>query len=283
MPQQSFTRRGFLRGLAAGGFFGFAATSGYATLIEPFNYEITTTDVAIKNLPARFDRFRITLLSDIHHSSLVSLDQVQRVIELAQSTRPDLFALAGDYTTSRRRYIEPCAEALGSLKAPEGVWAVLGNHDHSNDPELTRAALKRCGINLLGNANTTLKRGTDALQLIGIDDWSWAGNDWTRAFYGVDRQQPMVMLSHQPRVWDLPETADVSLVLSGHTHGGQINLPLVGAPAKLFMNDIKYLSGLYRRGLTHLYVTRGTGLIGLPVRIGARPEISVLTLLNGDK
>ncbi|MEJ7711328.1 MAG: hypothetical protein WKF84_16060 [Pyrinomonadaceae bacterium] len=143
---------------------------------------------------------------------------------------------------------------------------------------MTRAALKRAGINLLGNANSVLKRGPDALQLVGIDDWSWAGNDWTRAFYGVNRQATTIMLSHQPRVWDLPETSGVSLMLSGHTHGGQINLPLLGAPAMLFVNDIKYLSGLYKRGDTRLYVTRGTGMIGLPIRIGARPEISVLTL-----
>lgn len=281
MTRQTFTRRGFLRGLAAGGLLSFSAVSGYATLLEPFHYEITTTDVVVKNLSAQFDAFRITLLSDIHHGALVSLNQVRRVVELAQSTKPDLFALVGDYTTARRHYIEPCAEALGALRAPEGVWAVLGNHDHGNDPELTRAALKRHGINALGNANTVLRRATDALQLIGIDDWSWAGNDWARAFHGVNRQLPMILLSHQPGVWDLPETAGVSLLLSGHTHGGQINLPLVGAPAKLFVDDLKYLSGLYRRGDAHLYVTRGTGLIGLPVRIGARPEISVLTLRRG--
>lgn len=272
------TRRQFLRGLAATGLLGISATCGYATLIEPFDYEITTIDVSIKDLAERFENFRITLLSDIHHSSLVSLDQVHRVMALAQGTKPDMFALAGDYTTARRRYIEPCAEALGSLRAPEGAWAVLGNHDHSNDPELTRAALRRRGISVLGNANTTLRRGPDSLQLAGIDDWSWAGSDWERAFHGVDLHQPAIMLSHQPRVWDLPETAGVSLILSGHTHGGQINLPLLGVPAMFFVNDIKYLSGLYEREDRRLYVTRGTGVIGLPVRIGARPEITVLTL-----
>lgn len=269
------------RAAATAGCLGLAGISAYANLIEPFNYEVTDTEVQIKNLPDRFEKFRITLLTDIHHSDLVPLGEVRRVVELARSTAPDLFALTGDYTTARRSYIEPCAEALGALAAhaPEGAWAVLGNHDHGNDPELTRRALKRRGINLLGNANTALRRGPDALQLTGIDDWSWAGDDWARALRGVDLEHPTVMLSHQPAIVDLPQAAKLALVLGGHTHGGQINLPLVGAPARLVMDDLKYLAGLYRpRPATSLYVSRGTGVVGLPLRLGARPEIAVITL-----
>ena len=102
------------------------------------------------------------------------------MVELAQSTKPDLFVLTGDYTTTYRRFVEPCAEALGVLRAPEGVWAVLGNHDHYTDPELTTRALARRQITVLNNANTIIRRGPDALQLAGIDDWTWNGTDWTK-------------------------------------------------------------------------------------------------------
>jgi predicted MPP superfamily phosphohydrolase len=164
------------------------------------------------------------------------------------------------------------------LNAPEGVWAVLGNHDHYTDPELTTRALERHQISVLNNANTVLKRGSDTLQLAGIDDWSWARTDWPRVFHGIDQNQPTVLLSHQPAVLDLAQTQRVSLILSGHTHGGQVSVPLIGAPARLATKDLKYAHGLFRRGDTQLYVSSGTGVIGLPIRLGVRPEIAVLRL-----
>jgi predicted MPP superfamily phosphohydrolase len=278
MPKLQFTRRQFLSGLAAAPLVAISATSAYASLIEPQHYEVTATDIFIRDLPTRFDGFRITQLTDIHHSRIVGIDQVRRVVALAQATKPDLFVLTGDYTTTYRRYVEPCAEALGDLNAPEGVWAILGNHDHYTDPELTTRALERNKIKVLNNGNTTISRGPDVLQLAGIDDWSWNGADWKRAFYGLDPRQPTVLLSHQPGVFDLGEARATSLILSGHTHGGQIKLPFIGAPARFVTEHLKYDSGLFKRDDSQLYVSRGTGVIGLPVRFGVRPEISVLRL-----
>jgi uncharacterized protein len=278
VAKSSLSRRQFLGGIAAAPLVAVAATSAYARLVEPYNYWISETDVFIRDLPERFEGFRITQLTDIHHSSILPLAEVRRVVELAQRTRPDLFVLTGDYTTSYRRFIEPCAEALGPLNAPEGVWAVLGNHDHYTDPELTTRALQRHRITVLDNLNTTLRRGPDALQLSGIDDWTWNAVDWRRAFYGLNPKTPSILLSHQPRVLDFEQTRNVSLILSGHTHGGQINLPLVGAPARFATKDLKYDRGLFRRGESQLYVSSGTGVIGLPLRFGVRPEIAVLRL-----
>lgn len=278
MPKLQVTRRQFLSGLAAAPLIAVSATSAYAGLIEPHRYEITETEVFIRDLPTRFEGFRITQLTDIHHSRLVGIDQVRRVVALAQLTKPDLFVLTGDYTTTYRRYVEPCAEALGALNAPEGVWAILGNHDHYTDPELTTWALARHKIKVLNNANTVLRRGPDQLQLAGIDDWSWNGTDWLRAFYGLDARRPTILLSHQPGVFDLSAARAASLILSGHTHGGQIKLPLIGAPARFVTEHLKYDSGLFKRDGSQLYVSRGTGVIGLPVRFGVRPEIAVLRL-----
>lgn len=272
------TRRQFLRAAVAAPLLTVSAASAYAQLIEPYNYRISQIDIFIRDLPSSFEGFRITHITDVHHSRILGIEEVRRVVNLAQQTKPDLVALTGDYTTSYRRYIEPCAEALGQLSAREGVWAVLGNHDHYTDPELTLRALERHHISVLNNSNTMLRRGTDHLQLVGVDDWSWAGTDWSRAFYGFDPKQPSLLLSHQPIVFDFAETKDVSLILSGHTHGGQIDLPLLGPPARFATKDLKYVRGLFRRGSTQLYVSAGTGVIGLPVRFGVRPEIAVLTL-----
>lgn len=266
-----------MRGLAAAGLVGVSATAAYASLFEIHDYELTETEIFLRELPAAFENFCIVQVSDVHHSSLVSLDEVRRVAELAQGARPDMLVLTGDYTTARRRYIEPCAEVLGTLQAPAGVWAVLGNHDHYTDGELTRRALTRRGIGVLDNAHTEVTRGADVLQLAGVDDWSWGYADWARALGKLDRSRPSVLLSHEPQVFDLPEVEGVSLILSGHTHGGQVSLPFIGAPAR-FLEEFKYLRGHYEREGQQLYVSRGTGVVGLPIRFGARPEIAVLRL-----
>ena len=131
---------------------------------------------------------------------------------------------------------------------------------------------------MLNNAHTTIRRGPDSIQLSGIDDWTWNAVDWVRAFSGLDNKTPTILLSHQPSVLDLEQTRKVSLIVSGHTHGGQLNFPWIGAPARFATKDLKYARGLFRSGDTQLYVSSGTGVIGLPVRFGVRPEIAVLRL-----
>jgi predicted MPP superfamily phosphohydrolase len=271
-------RRQFVKTLVAAPLVAVSAVSAYARLIEPYSYRISETDIFIRNLPPAFEGFRITQLTDIHHSRILGIEEVRRVVSLAQQTKPDMFVLTGDYSTSYRRYIEPCAEALSALNAPEGVWAVLGNHDHYTDPELTTRALEQQHISVLNNTQTTLQRGSDSIQLSGIDDWSWNATDWARAFSGLKAATPTILLSHQPSVLDLEQTRHVALILSGHTHGGQLKLPFLGAPARFVTQDLKYAHGLFHSGDTQLYVSAGTGMIGLPVRFGVRPEIAVLRL-----
>ncbi|MDT7809533.1 MAG: uncharacterized protein QOJ70_3346 [Acidobacteriota bacterium] len=274
----SLTRREFLKGVGATAAVGVAGVSAYGGLVEAWDYELTETVVSVRDLPERFEGFRIAQVSDVHHGRLVSIEEVRRVVGLANAARADLVALTGDYTTSLREYVEPCAEVLGELSAPEGVWAVLGNHDHNTDGPLTRQALARRGINVLTNMNTELRRGADALQLAGVDDWGWGKADFERAMRGLDMSRPSVLLAHEPMALDMPETRGVSLILSGHTHGGQVSLPFVGSPAAYVWKHLKYLRGMYESEGTQLYVSRGTGMIGVPVRIGARPEVAVLRL-----
>jgi predicted MPP superfamily phosphohydrolase len=278
VPEFPLTRRQFLSGLVAAPLVAGSGIAAYARLIEPYAYWVSETDIFIRDLPERFEGFRITQLTDIHHSEILGLSEVQRVVSLAQQTKPDMFVLTGDYSTTYRRYVEPCAEALSALSAPEGVWAVLGNHDHHTDPELTTRALQSRHIAVLNNAHTTIRRGPDSLQLSGIDDWSWNANNWDKAFSGLNPKTPTILLSHQPTVLDLEQTSKVALILSGHTHGGQLNFPILGAPARFATRDLRYARGLFRRGETQLYVSSGTGVIIVPVRFGVRPEIAVLRL-----
>lgn len=267
-----------MRWAVAAGAVGVCVPPVYGNLVEAWSYELTETVIKIRDLPERFEGFRIAQVSDVHHSRLVPVEEVRRVVQLANEARADMVALTGDYTTDLRRYVEPCAEVLSELKAPEGVWAVLGNHDHRTDGPLTRAALRRRGIEVLTNQNTELRRGADVLQLAGVDDWGWGKADFARAMRGVDTSRPSLMLSHEPMALDVSETRGVSLILSGHTHGGQINLPFVGSPASYVWDHLKYLRGTYESEGTQLYVSRGTGVIGLPIRFGARPEVAVIRL-----
>ena len=274
----SLTRREFLKWAGAAAAVGVGVPSVYGGLVEAWAYEVTETVIKIKDLPERFEGFRIAQVSDVHHSRLVSIEEVRRVVALANAAGADMVALTGDYTTDLPKYVEPCAEVLAELKAPEGVWAVLGNHDHRTDGPLTREALRRRGIEVLTNQNTELRRGADVLQLAGVDDWGWGKADFARAMRGVDTSRPSLLLSHEPMALDVPETRGVSLILSGHTHGGQINLPFVGAPAAYVWEHLKYLRGVYESEGTQLYVSRGTGVIGVPIRLGAPPEVAVIRL-----
>lgn len=276
------TRRQLLKLSAAAGVACVGGVGAYGTLVEPFACELTERDVFIENLPTSFDGFRIAQLSDVHHSNIVTFEEVRRAVEIAQRAGGDLVALTGDYTTLHPKYIEPCVELLKTLTAPAGVWAVLGNHDHFSGATRTREALMRAGIELLTNRWTEIERGGDHLALVGVDDWSWGVLDWERAQSGLDTSRPSILLSHQPRVLDMEPALKHSLILSGHTHGGQISFPFIGAPAR-FKEEFKYISGLFRRQKTQLFVTRGTGVVGLPVRLGAPPEISVIRLRRSVK
>ena len=265
--------------MGAAALVGVSGPAVYGGLVEAWDYELTETVVPVRELPERFEGFRIAQVSDVHHGRLVPIEEVRRVVKLANAAHADMIALTGDYTTQFRQYVEPCAEALAELSAPEGVWAVLGNHDHNTDGPLTRQALARRGINVLTNENTVLRRGADVLQLAGTDDWGWGKADFKRAMSGVDTARPSVMLSHEPIALDMPATRGVSLILSGHTHGGQICLPIVGTPiSHLWPKYFRYVRGMHESEGTRLYVSRGTGMIGVPVRLGARPEVAVLRL-----
>ena len=232
-------------------------------------------------LPNAFHGFRIVQISDIHHGLFLPKEWLREAVRQANRLNPDIIALTGDLVTYSRRKIVPAAELLGRLRARYGVYAVLGNHDFRVDAEEISTALGRQGIEVLRNRHISLRFGSDYMYLAGVDDYGY-GADLRRAMRGVPRDAATVLLAHNPRVIRLASRHGVSLVLSGHTHGGQINLPLLGTVYGRSPERLRYKIGWDRMGETQIYVSRGIGTIVLPWRLRCPAEITHLELLCGS-
>jgi hypothetical protein len=253
--------------------------------LEPHQVEITHQRISIAGLPAPFRGFRIVQLSDIHHSPFLHETEIAEAARLANQLQADLIALTGDYVSHEREEIPGCARALGGLRAREGVFAVLGNHDHWTDGETMAASLTDHGIRVLINESVRIERGGETICLAGIDDMMVKRDDLPRALAGTSRLETRILLAHNPRIIREAARAGVDLVLSGHTHGGQINWRLLTGRDDhrtarwLKRPSRRMMRGYARFGETQLYVNRGLGTVVAPVRYGCPPEITVIELV----
>jgi len=238
---------------------------------------ITEQRLWLAGLPQCFRGFRIVQLSDIHHSLFVPLDHVAAVVEATNLLQPDLVALTGDFVTYSRASIEPVAEVLGTLRANAGVVAVLGNHDFRVGAAPIVKALRRRRINVLRNRHILLHRRGETLPIAGVDDYRY-GADINKAMHGIPRDAATVLLAHNPRLIGLAAFHGVSLMLSGHTHGGQVNLPLLGSIYGRSPEQLRFKIGWDRLGSTQIYVSRGIGTVVLPWRLRCPAEIPHLEL-----
>ena len=251
-------------GSAAGG-----ATYGIA--FERHWVGMTSATLPVSGLPPALDGLRIGLITDIHHSRLVPAVDVSRALDLAMSARPDLIVLGGDYVTfGDRAFVGPVAELLGSLSAPHGVFAILGNHD--DDRDMPTALMGR-GFVVLKDQRTQVSIRGETLTLAGIRFWTRRAANIARLLKGSEGTT--LLLAHDPR--RLAEAAELNVpaVLSGHTHGGQIVLPGVGAIAR---RSFPVLAGLGQRRDTSIFVSRGVGTVYVPIRINCPPEVALVTL-----
>src|SRR5712692_4042150 len=260
-----------LRGLAL--YLNQAARSA---LSEPYTLTVEHRSIHLRRLPKAFEGFRIVQLSDIHHSPFTSREQIECAVDTANSLRPDIVALTGDYISKERQYAAPCAELLGTLRARYGVFAVLGNHDHWTDAALITDLFRAEGITMLVNEGMRLDISGESFWLAGVNDTMVGLEDLSLALAGSSDDEMRLLLAHNPIILRRAARAGVDLVLSGHTHGGQVTLRpeknRSGSPRR------RMLRGLGRRGNTQIYVTRGLGTVVLPIRYGCPPEISVLEL-----
>jgi predicted MPP superfamily phosphohydrolase len=245
-------------------------------LSEPFRLTVEHHKIFLKRLPRAFDGLRVVQLSDIHHSPFTSREQIERAVETANSLRPDIIALTGDYVSKERAYAAPCAELMGRLRARHGVYAVLGNHDHWTDAALITDLFRAEGISMLVNQGMRFEKDGAAIWLAGVDDTMVGLEDLSLALAGAREDELKLLLAHNPIILRRAARAGVDLVLSGHTHGGQVSLrPESSASGKPRRRLVK---GLAKRGDTQIYVTRGLGTVVLPVRFGCPPEVSLLEL-----
>ncbi len=243
------------------------------------NSRVSVTDqrIWLNGLPEGFAGLRVLQLSDIHHSLFFPLDRVAMVVELANRLKPDLVALTGDFITYSRRSIGPVAEMLGTLRSRLGVVAVLGNHDFRVGAEDVQRALRRHRIKVLRNRHIVLHDRGEALTVAGVDDLGY-GADMAAALRGVTHGSPSILLAHNPRLVRRASRYGVGLVLSGHTHGGQVNIPLLGTVYGRSPEQLRYKIGWDRLGDTQIYVSRGIGTIVLPCRWRCPAEIPCLEL-----
>jgi predicted MPP superfamily phosphohydrolase len=272
-PRRRWSRRRLLRGLALTG----AAMVADELWWEPWRLVVERVSLAFPGLPAGLDGLRLVQLSDLHRSHTVGQAEIVRAVERANALNPDLVVLTGDYLSHARGYAEPCAEALAGLRAPLGRFAILGNHDHYAGADFVAAALRRHGLTVLRNDAEPVERGGDRMWVVGVDDVLACHHNLPGALHAVPANAFKVALIHEPDYADATAHFPVQLQLSGHSHGGQIRLPGIGA-LHLPRLGRRYPMGLYRIGGVQLYTNRGVGRLQPAVRINCPPEVALITL-----
>lgn len=249
-------------------------------LAHSYLIEIKHQTVALSNLPREFEGFTITQISDLHFGVYTGPKTVRACVSLANRLRSDVIALTGDYISHSIKHMRACADLLAGLEAPLGVFAVLGNHDHWNGAGRVAEQLERVNIQVLRNRSIVWRRVRGSLALAGVDDL-WSGQlNLKAAAAGLDGQNVRVLLSHNPDVFEMREARLFDLVLAGHTHGGQINLPVIGPAIVPSRYGRKYCAGLISAGRRHIYINRGIGATNPPVRFRCPAEVTVLRLAS---
>lgn len=274
----------------------------YGILKSKYDYKIRRIKVPVPNLPGEWEGFRITQISDIHAGSLEDRSAVLRGIEMANAEQSDIICFTGDLVNNKAEEVEPFMEIFNKLRAPMGVYSILGNHDYGDYVRDWLPGEKQKNFNrllslqaelgwkLLLNEHVLLQKGDSSLALIGIENWGAKGGfarygDLKKAISGMeDKNVPVkVLLSHDPSHWDAEVRLtypDIQLTLAGHTHGFQFGVEIPGFHWSPVQYVYKQWAGLYSEAKQHLYVNRGFGFIGFPGRVGILPEISVLELVK---
>lgn len=252
-----------------------AAILLYGFLIERLWLRVKRFEVELRRLPDQMDGLRIAFLSDFHVGEAISQGAARRAVRQALALKPDLILLGGDYLYEFWPHPDKVAEILRPLRAPLGVYGVLGNHDFRGRTPEAKAALAEAGVGLLENQSVHIG---DRLVLAGVEELEGGRPDFAKALRGIPKSATVIALCHNPDLVYEAARHRVDLMLSGHTHGGQIRLPIFDALLTNTNLPRKYAEGLFCFGHTRLLVTRGIGIVGLPIRFMCRPEVCLVTL-----
>lgn len=255
----------------------------YSFVIEPNRLVIRQASINLPSWPAELQGMRIAAISDLHAGApYISQEKLRHLVELTNAQQPDLILLAGDFVIQRvlgGQFMEPAAMAaeLKHLKARQGVFATLGNHDWWYNAARVRVALEEAGIRVLDNQAIKIEQNGKPLWLVGFAD-EWEGNpNITETLKQVIDDSPVIAFTHNPDLFpNIPN--QVALTIAGHTHGGQVALPLIGRPMVPSKYKQRYAAGHIVEKSKHLFVTTGVGTSIIPVRFGVPPEIAILTI-----
>lgn len=281
--QKKLSRRKFLY-TAAGAAAGLAlGADGYS---ESKAVRTVKLEIALARLPRSFDGFTIAQLSDFHYDDRFSVVPIQKSVAIVNALKPDLTVLTGDFVTvpmfERERFLRraaytavPCAEILGGLRGPK--YAILGNHDAMSNPPLIGRALAANGITLMRNESAAIEQGGNRIWLAGLDDLLRGMPQIHTTLKGIPADEATILLAHEPDYANDAARYPIDLQLSGHSHGGQVWIPGIGAPWLPAMAR-RYPRGLYRVGKMPLYTNMGIGTIRAPIRINCPPEVTLITL-----
>ena len=238
--------------------------------------------IPVAGLPAGWEGARIVQLSDLHAGRHMTAERLRAIARRAAALQPDVLVVTGDIVHNSAAFAKRAAEAIASVPTRLGTFACLGNHDFHAGADLVAAELEKARVPVLRNQGRWLVRNGSGLWLCGVDDvWS-ERFDLQAALRGKPEGAAVVLLSHQPNTWPLAQAAGVHLQLSGHTHGGQLALLWLHRSLSLARFITPFVAGLYRHGSSYLYVNRGAGLVMPLVRLGARPEVTEITLVAAE-
>jgi predicted MPP superfamily phosphohydrolase len=263
--------------------------AAYGLLYGRLDVEVTRRRIRLTRLPKAFEGFRIAQLSDFHISPFMTADEIRRCVTMANGLKTDLVVLTGDYVADDPAAQGEVVQALAGLRAPYGVFGCLGNHEIYTETEDSITQLFAAdGIRMLRQERSPIQSHGEVLNLIGVD-YQQARFSRDHDGHLVDRylegSEKLVMpnmvnilLSHNPNSFDRAAELGIDLTLAGHSHGGQLSLSFVNRGLSLVRPETPYVSGWYERPGGQLYVNRGIGTTGPPIRLGARPEITVLEL-----
>jgi predicted MPP superfamily phosphohydrolase len=281
MNRRSFLKRGLLLG---GSLLSVPPLSyGYATWVEPRWLQVERISLAFPTLPEAFKGLRVVQFSDLHFGFHLDIKQLTKVVEVIQAEEPDIVCFTGDlvdYEIGGQG--QEIRDILKTITATYGCYAVLGNHDYYGDVEEVADVLEGGGFHCLRNRGLRVQKGSQSIWIAGVEDmWEGVPNLKT-ALQSAKKEEWVLLLSHAPDYADVVAAAGtVHLQISGHSHGGQVRLPIIG-PLASVPYGVKYPSGLYHVGKNQvltLYTNRGIGVSVRPIRFMCRPEITVLTLV----
>jgi predicted MPP superfamily phosphohydrolase len=266
--------------------------AAYGLLYERLDVEVTRPRIALARLPKGFQGFRIVQLSDFHISPFLTADEIRRCVTIANGLKADLVALTGDYLADDPAAQGEVVQALAGLRAPYGAFGCLGNHEIYTETEdsITRL-FAAVGIRILRQERALIQSHGEVLNVIGVDyqqlrfSRDHDGHLVDRYLQGSEKlvmpDMVNILLCHNPNSFDRAVELGIDLTLAGHSHGGQLALSFINRGLTLVRPETRYVSGSYEKRGSQLYVNRGIGTTGPPIRLGARPEITVLELVRG--